>query len=96
MIRKRGEYKDLIRDFELAYECTTVIEHHITNSKTTDFNGETKDKYTEEEEFIYRDSKYNYSIIYKQGELIRTVKFCNYDLAKKFKKVYLNMLLRIR
>lgn len=91
-----GEYKDLIVDFQLQYECTTVFDYAIVNNILTDNNGNYKEKFVEQEEYIYKDSQYNYYLIYTQGEIIRTVRFCNYNLAKKFKKVYFKILLKIK
>ena len=53
-------------------------------------------KFKEQEDFIYMDNNYNYYILYKQGELQRTIQFCNLKLAKDFKKVHSERLLLMK
>lgn len=90
-LSEQGEYKDLSKEFILKSECTQVMDYPISNYKTIVSNDGFKFK--EQEEFIYVDSEYNYYIIYTQGELQKTIKFCNLKLAKNFKKAHLERLL---
>lgn len=89
---EEGTYKDLTQGFELSKECVEVYDFSINNYET--FMG--SEKYLEEEEFIYKDKQYNYYLIYKQGDLVRTVRFCNLGLAKKFKKIHIERLLKMK
>lgn len=90
----QGEYKDLTEPFRLTKECVQVNNFKISNYAVT-MGGIEGYKYAEEEDFIYRDTSYNYYLLFKQGDLIRTVEFCNLGLAKKFKKENLSRLIRM-
>lgn len=93
-LSQEGEYKDLSREFVLKSECVQVIDYPISNYKT--FVSDNDYKFQEQEEFIYTDSNYNYYILYQQGELQRTIQFCNLKLAKNFKKVHFERLLLMK
>lgn len=90
-----GEYKDLLKNHHLTRDCTELLEYAITDSEHISVGGDATKTYSEEEDFMYRDKFYNYYIIYFQGELKRTVRFCNLHLAKKFKKENRERLLKI-
>lgn len=89
-----GEYKDLTENYQLARDCVEVYDYLIKNTLTS-FHGEPVNIYQEIEDFIYQDRYYNYYILYSQGKLFRTAKFCNYNLAKKFKKDHPERLVEI-
>lgn len=88
-----GEYKDLIKDFQLTRDCVETYDYVIKQSINNLTN---EPHFKEAEEYIYVDAYYNYYMIYFQGELKRSVKFCNYHLAKKFKKEHLNRLIKLQ
>lgn len=89
-----GEYKDLTKEFQLKRDCVEVSDYHVTQGIITT-SYDPSNRFEEQEEFIYKDKYFNYYILYTQGFLKRTAKFCNLHLAKKFKESHLERLVKM-
>jgi len=91
-----GEYKNLIKDYIPKKECVEVYDYHIKNTVHSNHIGDVAQRYELQEEFIYVDNYYNYYILYTQGILNRTAKFCNLYPAKKFKNDHFDRLVSMK
>ena len=86
-VSTKGEYKDLTKNYTLEDECVTMFERNILLDSNSMFI------IKEVEPFIYESNSFYYYIVFKQGKLERTMKFCNKGLAIKFKKENIDRLI---
>ena len=84
----KGEYKDLSKGYQLEDTDTIIFDYNVHNYQQGFY-----DKLIEDEPFIYRNQKFYYFIVFKQGKLEKTIRFCNKWLALKFKKENLDRLI---
>lgn len=91
---EKGEYKDLLIGYELGNECVEMYEYAISNRSLLN-PSYILTTYKEVEDKIYESSSHWYYVIYIQGKLKRTARFCNLALAKKFKKDHIKRVIAI-
>lgn len=91
---EKADYKNPVEDYQLDRDCTYLLEYHIGQSEVLSKEG-LVNRFHKHEEFIYRDSDYNYYILFNQLKLKRTAVFCTLFLARKFRKQFYNRLIDI-
>lgn len=86
---EKGEYKDIVEPYQLESKCAELLDYDIFKQTYP-----SPKPLIEVEPFIFEDKNYFYYIVYRQGKLTRTAKFCNKSIAIKFKKDNLQRLFR--
>ena len=86
-----GEYKDILIPYQMEDDCVKLFEYNVFKASINYFDNS---NIVEVEPFVYESKSYHYYIVFKQGDIVRTAKFCNRGIAIKFKKDNLKRLLR--
>lgn len=85
-----AEYKDLTEGYLPDEDCIKVFDYAVMEEDKNNLFS----KFKEVQPFIYESTSYNYYVMYKQGELKRTARFCSLQIAIKFAKDNKEILLR--